>query len=102
VQEVEPGSFALQVVLPAVTTYGPLTASVRPLAACRPRLLIVTVNAALVVPTGVAGNCNSVTFDCNTIAGVPVPVTVTVAVGGIALLAITVSVALSTPTTDGP
>jgi hypothetical protein len=65
-------------------------------------LLIVAVSAALVVPTGVAGNCNSGTLDCKMIAGAPVPLTVTVAVGGIALLAVTVNVALSTPTTDGP
>jgi hypothetical protein len=53
------------------------------------------------VPTAVGGKLTAATLDSRTIAGEPVPVRLTVPVGGIALLAVTVSVALSTPTTDG-
>jgi hypothetical protein len=78
-----------------------VNASFRLFAVCLPRLLIVTVCGAVVVPTAVGGKDSIPALDCNTIVGTPVPVRLTVAVGGIALLAVTVSVALSTPTTEG-
>jgi hypothetical protein len=64
-------------------------------------LLIVNVSGAVVVPTAAVGKSNSATFDCRMIGGDPVPVRLTVVVTGIALLPVTVSVALSVPTTDG-
>jgi hypothetical protein len=54
-----------------------------------------------VVPTTVAGKLSNATLASNWIAGEPVPVKLTVAVGGMALLPVTVSVALSNPTTEG-
>jgi hypothetical protein len=70
-------------------------------AACLPRLLIVKVNGELVVPAAVEGKFNAAGLDCRTISGEPVPLKLTVAVDGIALLPVTVRVALSVPTTEG-
>jgi hypothetical protein len=64
-------------------------------------LLIVNCSGAVVVPTAAEGKFNAVTLDCRTIGGEPIPVKLTVAVGGIALLPVTVRVALSVPITEG-
>jgi len=101
VQEVSATRFAAHVVSAGASEYGPVNVNVKLFAVCLPRLLIVNVRGAVVVPTAAEGKSNSATLDCRMIGGDPVPVRLTVVVAGIALLAVTVSVALSAPTTDG-
>jgi hypothetical protein len=64
-------------------------------------LLIENVRGTVVVPTAVAGKLSAATLDSRTMGGEPFPVMLTVAVVGTALLAVTVNVALSPPTTEG-
>jgi len=101
VQDEAPIRLDPQVVAAGDRTYGPVETNVRPFAVCLPTLLIENVCGAVIVPSAVGGNVSAATLDSRMIAGEPVPARLTVAVGGIALLPVTVSVALSTPTTDG-
>ena len=101
VQEEVAGSLAAQVVKAETRLYGPVRARARLFPAWPLRLLTASVRGEAVVPTGVDGKFNDVTLDCKKMGDVPVPVRLTVAVDGVALLAVTVSVAPSTPAAEG-